>query len=121
MSRLRPNWLDQGEDPDYRYSLANERTFLAWIRTSLSLMAGAVAVVQLIPAFRLSGARTTLGAVLAATGVATAILAYLRWAGNERAMRMSARLPYTRALLILAVTLAAVGASIFALAVFAHR
>ncbi len=29
-----------GEAPDYRFSLANERTFLAWIRTSLGFLAG---------------------------------------------------------------------------------
>lgn len=33
-------------EPDYRYSLANERTFLAWIRTGLGLIAGGVAVEQ---------------------------------------------------------------------------
>ena len=32
----------EGEEPDYRFSLANERTFLAWIRTSLGLVAAAV-------------------------------------------------------------------------------
>ncbi len=26
-----------GEAPDYRFSLANERTFLAWIRTASGL------------------------------------------------------------------------------------
>lgn len=35
----RPRWLDQGEDPAYRFSLANERTFLAWARTTLALLA----------------------------------------------------------------------------------
>jgi putative membrane protein len=40
-----------GEEPDYRFTLANERTFLAWIRTSLALLAGGVAVVQLVPGF----------------------------------------------------------------------
>ncbi len=28
-----------GEAPDYRFSLANERTFLAWIRTALGFLA----------------------------------------------------------------------------------
>ena len=27
-----------GEAPDYRFSLANERTFLAWIRTALGYL-----------------------------------------------------------------------------------
>lgn len=35
---------DEGEEPDPRFSLANERTFLAWLRTALALLAGGVAV-----------------------------------------------------------------------------
>jgi putative membrane protein len=38
----RRRWYDEGVDPDRRYSLANERTFLAWIRTSLALVADAI-------------------------------------------------------------------------------
>src|ERR1043165_2701247 len=45
----RPKWFQEGQDPDYRFTLANERTFLAWIRTSLALLAAAVALVQLVP------------------------------------------------------------------------
>lgn len=33
-----PKWRREGRDPDYRFSLANERTFLAWIRTALALL-----------------------------------------------------------------------------------
>ncbi len=43
-SRLADRLLGGGQEPDPRFSLANERTFLAWIRTSLALLAGAVAV-----------------------------------------------------------------------------
>ncbi|WP_422696072.1 YidH family protein [Cupriavidus necator] len=32
-------WYKQGTDPDYRFTLANERTFLAWVRTNLALLA----------------------------------------------------------------------------------
>jgi hypothetical protein len=32
------------QEPDYRFTFANERTFLAWIRTALALIAGGVAV-----------------------------------------------------------------------------
>lgn len=37
-----PSWRHQGQEPDYRFSLANERTFLAWMRTALALVAAAV-------------------------------------------------------------------------------
>ena len=33
-----------GTEPDARFSLANERTFLAWIRTALALIAAGVAL-----------------------------------------------------------------------------
>ena len=33
-----PSWRQQGKEPDYRFSLANERTFLAWIRTGIAFM-----------------------------------------------------------------------------------
>jgi hypothetical protein len=39
-------WHEEGTDPDYRFSLANERTFLAWIRTALAILAGAVLLKQ---------------------------------------------------------------------------
>lgn len=117
----RPRWLDEGHDPDYRFSLANERTFLAWIRTSLSLIAAAVAVVQLIPPFRLDGARSVLGAILAAVGSAAAVLAYLRWSRSERAMRQDAPLPLTRGLAVLAGTLVLSGVTVLALVVFSGR
>ena len=41
-----PSWRSSGREPDYRFSLANERTFLAWIRTALSLLAGGVLLEQ---------------------------------------------------------------------------
>nr|WP_238346475.1 DUF202 domain-containing protein [Pseudomonas taiwanensis] len=36
--------LGQGKPPDPRFTLANERTFLAWIRTALALLGGAIAI-----------------------------------------------------------------------------
>ena len=35
-------------DPDIRFSLANERTFLAWVRTAIGLVAAGVAIFHLI-------------------------------------------------------------------------
>ena len=40
-----------GRDPDYRFTLANERTFLAWIRTALALSAGGLASISLLDGF----------------------------------------------------------------------
>lgn len=115
MSRRR--WYEQGSDPDVRFSLANERTFLAWIRTALALIAGSVAVLQLVPPFRVVGARAVLGIVLAAAGLVAAVVGYLRWRESERAMRLGRPLPRPGPLLVAAVVLALLGAVVLALAV----
>lgn len=104
----RPKWFEEGVDPDYRFTLANERTFLAWIRTSLALLAAAVALVQLVPPFNVPGARTLLGLIVAGDGLLISLLAYRRWAGNERAMRHGQSLPHSPMLALLAISLVAV-------------
>lgn len=84
-----PEWRREGHDPDYRFSLANERTFLAWIRTALALLAGGVVLEQF--ATRL-GPRGLVLAIALALAVLSAVLcglAYLRWRDNEIAMRHS--------------------------------
>ncbi len=92
-SGQRARWWDEGTDPDYRFSLANERTFLAWIRTALALLAGAVALKQLVPSFAIPGMRTGLSVMMTGLGLAIAITAYRQWAGNEAAMRHGRTLP----------------------------
>ena len=59
-------------EPDYRFTLANERTFLAWVRTALGLLAAAVAVVQLVPGLVIPGMRHIFGALLALLAILTA-------------------------------------------------
>jgi len=39
--------FDVGDDPDPRFTLANERTLLAWLRTALALVVAGVALVAL--------------------------------------------------------------------------
>lgn len=113
--RRRPRWREEGVDPDYRFSLANERTFLAWVRTALALLAGAVAVDQLLPPFEVPGARTALATVLALLGLLVAGAAYRRWASVEQAMRRSAPLPHTPAFALLGVVLAVLAAGVVVL------
>lgn len=100
--RFRPR-RDVGEDPDYRFTLANERTFLAWIRTSLALIAGGLAVIQLVPTFGLAGGREALGAVLIALGTVLAVGSMSRWATAEEAIRENRPIPVTRLPIVLAV------------------
>jgi putative membrane protein len=80
-------------EPDYRFTLANERTFLAWQRTALGLLAAAVAVVQLVPELSIAGARHVLGILLALLAILTAGMGILRWRQVDRAMRRDLPLP----------------------------
>jgi putative membrane protein len=82
-----------GFEPDYRFTLANERTFLAWERTALGLLAAAVAVVQLVPELAIPGARHILGVLLAVLATLTAGVGLLRWAQVDRAIRSGMPLP----------------------------
>ncbi|MGV9797945.1 YidH family protein [Mycobacterium sp. NPDC003449] len=86
----------QEEDPDYRFTLANERTFLAWVRTALALIAGGVVLAQLMPSFGLAGVRHVLSFCLVAGGGVLAALAVRRWQRVQTAMRRKADLPPSR-------------------------
>src|SRR5881398_3343497 len=107
-----PSWRRQGREPDYRFSLANERTFLAWIRTALALLAGGVLLDQfstrLAPHVVVRGLSVGLG-VLAA---ALCAMAYRRWRDNEIAMRHARPLPGTLGIPVLAACTLAVSAVI---------
>lgn len=105
-----------GEDPDYRFTLANERTFLAWIRTSLALAAGGLAVVALLDDVP---GESVLGIGLLALSLVTAANAYRRWALNERAMRLDEPLPPSRLPALMAIG-AAVVAVVAAVLVVLH-
>ena len=80
-------------EPDYRFTLANERTFLAWQRTALGLLAAAVAVVQLVPELTIPGARHVLGVLLAVLASLTAGMGLRRWGQVDRAIRSGRPLP----------------------------
>ena len=97
-----------GEAPDYRFSLANERTFLAWIRTALGFLAAGVGLDQLAPDFATPLIREILALLLCLFAGGMAIYGYLRWLNNEKAMRLKQDLPYTRTLLVISILLLAV-------------
>ena len=66
--RIRSNQLLEGEEPDARFTLANERTFLAWNRTALALISVGLAVTQLLPPFRVTFGRRIIGLPLIVLG-----------------------------------------------------
>ena len=76
-----------------RFSYANERTFLAWIRTALGLMTAGLAITQLLPPFDVPGGRRLIGLPLIALGIVVALASYWQWRANERAMRLRQPLP----------------------------
>lgn len=82
----------EGREPDARFSLANERTFLAWIRTSLALIAGGVALDALAAGIQPT-LRMAASVLLILAGIATPIQAWLGWMRSERALRLGAPLP----------------------------
>ena len=97
-------------EPDYRFSLANERTFLAWIRTALALLAGGVAVHQLVSRDDLPGGRLALALACIALSIALSAMSFRRWRRNEQAMRRDEPLPPSTMPLVLAIGLTVVAA-----------
>lgn len=95
-----------GTTPDYRFSLANERTFLAWIRTGLALIAGGLAAAQFLPETRTPYLREALAVVLMIYGGAVALRALNHWIRCERAMRLGEDLPESRFPTWLAISVA---------------
>ena len=98
----------QGGEPDARFTLANERTFLAWIRTALALLAGGVALealgLGLHPTFQLSASLLLMG-----TGIISAVQAWIGWMHYERALRRNTPLPNAPLALPVALAVAITG------------
>ncbi|GAA2146399.1 MULTISPECIES: YidH family protein [Arthrobacter] len=115
-----PTWRKTGTTPDYRFSLANERTFLAWIRTSLALIAGALAIDQLAPEIAPAPIRIILCVILAFLGAGLAALSYQRWGLMEAAMRNNRELPFSGLMLVMTIGVAA-AALVFAALILLAR
>ena len=98
-----------GRDPDPRFTLANERTFLAWTRTSLSFIAAGLAVTQLLPDFATETQRRLLGLPLIALGAVIAVTSYAHWRASERAMRLDRPLPPSQLPRVIAALIGLIG------------
>jgi len=84
--------VEQGSDPDPRFSFANERTFLAWIRTSLALIATGIGVDAFATDLPTWGRRALAGFLVVLGGLLS-VSAFRRWLGSEVALRRSLPLP----------------------------
>lgn len=91
---------------DYRFTLANERTFLAWIRTALAFMAGGIGIDQLAADLAPAVYRIGLVIGMSLTAAGLAWYGYRRWAANESAIGANLALPPPRLLLWLSTGLA---------------
>ena len=98
----------RGNEPDARFSLANERTFLAWISAGLALISVGVGLESLAlglqPGFRLAAA-----VVLVLAGIACPVQAWVGWVRVESALRANRPLPFSPLLAVLPAALVVAG------------
>lgn len=113
----RPRWQTEGQEPDYRFTLANERTFLAWMRTALALLAGGVLLEQFASRMDHAVLLLWVAVALILLSVVVAACAYLRWKDNEIAMRHLAPLPASMAIPIVTVAVGAIAVALIILSV----
>ncbi len=106
-----------GEEPDARFSFANERTYLAWNRTALGAVVAGLAVANVLAPDDEGIGPELLGVALILLGLVLAGLSYVNWFNNERALRLRLPLPHSPLLLVLSVVtgLVAVAAAVYTL------
>jgi putative membrane protein len=108
-------------EPDARYTFANERTFLAWMRTALALVVAGLGIVQLLPPFRgVHWGRHAIGIPLIVLGAVVAVFGYLEWTANQRALRRGEPMRRSRLPVVLATVVAVVGVAAAVLAVLSR-
>jgi putative membrane protein len=103
-----------GDEPDPRFSFANERTFLAWNRTALALIAAGAAAAAFLKS-DLTGVKLAVSVPLIVLGALVAAASFRRWDRNERAMRLGDPIEYdvmpsalTIAIVVMSVVIAVV-------------
>jgi putative membrane protein len=106
--------LGQGQEPDPRLTLANERTFLAWIRTALALLASGIAVEAFTSQVFGLGVKCLLVVGLLSLSLIVSLGAFWRWLGVERALRQRAALPVSLLTPLLALGCAVLVAAVMA-------
>jgi len=105
---MTPETMD--ENIDYRFLLANERTFLAWIRTALGIVAGGVALDQFVEIQSDPGAVRIVAIATIILGAIVAVTGTVRWARADTLMRQRRPMERSGVVLVLGacVTLLAV-------------
>ncbi|MDO5747816.1 MAG: DUF202 domain-containing protein [Actinomycetaceae bacterium] len=106
---------ERGSEPDQRFTLANERTFLAWVRTGIALMGAGVGL-EVLNATLSHGAHmasthiySVVSAILIIIGIACPINAWFSWRRTEICLRENTPLPSSFMSLPLVIAVVVVG------------
>ena len=110
----------QGTEPDPLYTLANERTYLAWLRFAVTLLAAAVAIDRLFIDHPFAGSQA-LALSLVVIAVGACALGVRRWWVTELAMRRRRPLPGFTTPLLVALALVLIGIGVVLLVVTEGR
>lgn len=103
---------DASEPVGYTSTLANERTFLAWIRTSLGLIAGGVALDQFVAVDRGSIAVRIIAFVVILLGALVALIGFTQWSQANVAMDGGKPIGRSRIVPVLSIAVMAVAVAI---------
>lgn len=93
-----------GTEPDPRFTLANERTFLSWMTMALGMLGMGLAVDTILPSS--SRSVTIVAGLWIVLGAVLALRAFYRWVRLERAMRNDQPLPLSRSIPVVALSVA---------------
>lgn len=120
VERLRDIEAENADEPDVCFTFANERTFLAWNRTALALIATGVAATQLLPKLQIVWGRRILGLPLIALGAFIAAESFRQWRANQRAMQKGEALPRSSMPVVLTAGIVVVGLTAVVMAAFGN-
>ena len=115
-----PTGHDHEVEPDVRFTYANERTFLAWNRTALALIATGVVVVGILPKLDVEFGRRVLGIPMILLGAYVSAASLIEWRRNEDAMRHERPLPRSGLPRVLTVGVVVVAVIAAVLALLQH-
>ncbi|MCW4354397.1 DUF202 domain-containing protein [Hoyosella sp. YIM 151337] len=95
--------------PDERFTLASERTFLAWMRTALGLMVAGIAIIHVVPDFSTQTFRSIIGFAFVALACVAAVEGLRRWRQVSNALATGSDMPGPRALTVITIGVTVVG------------
>lgn len=108
----------EGDEPDPRFSMANERTALAWVRTALALVAAGIGLTTVARLAALPRVLNVVAAAICLLGALLSVSAVLGWRRKELALRLGRPLPAPVALPWLAIGVVVVGMALAAIVAF---